>query len=204
MITVVAAIVYCVHHRLKNLHPASSHRPGRTGIDNNLNDQPWQLFGQIGHGRYGFVYKALYQKEVVAIKIFNHNSRNSWENETNLFAMESTMHKNIIEYITSESRGSGIQLQFFMITRYYPLGSLNQYLKGKVVSWEQACKMIQSIVCGLSHLHSERYMNLSGIIAEKYSVAHRWVMLTMRNEVSVCVLYVVVIEVCVIRANYVF
>lgn len=173
LIFVACLIIYCVRKKLKGLPRRSSRRPGRTGNDEKLNDQQWELMGQIGHGRYGFVYKALYQDKVVAIKIFNSNSRSSWENESNFFAMESTMHKNIVEYITSETRGSGHYLQFFMITKYYPLGSLNQYLRRKVVSWEQACTMIHSVVCGLAHLHSERYTNLSGILAEKYAVAHR-------------------------------
>ena len=34
--------------------------------------------------------------------------------------------------------------------------------------------MIRSVACGLAHLHSEYYTNNSGVCAEKYAVAHRY------------------------------
>lgn len=122
----------------------------------------------ISRGRYGYVYQAEYRGKKVAVKIVN--SRHSWENERNLYTMESTTHRNILEYVASESRGSGYQLQLFMVTKYYPLGSLNQFLRRHVVSWEQACTMIESIASGLAHLHSETYTNSSGIVAGRFGV----------------------------------
>lgn len=154
-----------------------SHRDGlREPIKNGegiLTEQPWQLMGLIGQGRYGYVYKADYQDRVVAIKIFGTNSRAAWENERNLHSMESTAHENIMEYIASVTIGSGITLQRVLVTKYYSLGSLDNYLKVRTLTWKQGCRMIRSISTGLAHLHSEVYVNYGGVLAEKYSIAHR-------------------------------
>ena len=156
-------------------------RAKQTGPERHTNSRPssetilpWQLNERIGQGRFGFVYKAVYDGQIVAVKIFSYNSRHSWENECNMYAMESTTHPNILEFITSESQGSGYNRQLFTVTKYYPFGSLNQYLRIHTVSWEQACTMIRSVACGLAHLHSEYYTNNGGVCAEKYAVAHRY------------------------------
>ena len=141
--------------------------------DDHLNDQPWQLLNQVGQGRYGYVYRAKYCDDIVAVKIFSHHSRSAWETECALNSMESTAHENIVEFVTKESRGAGISLQLVIITRYYPLGSLNQFLRKHVVSLQQANVIISSVANGLAHLHAEYYTNSSGIVTEKYAIAHR-------------------------------
>ena len=175
---VVTVLVLCLVTTVrKKLHSSTSDRirpqAGHVRPDEPQNDQPWTLIGRIGQGRYGYVYKAQYRGDIVAVKIFSHNCRTAWETECTMNSMESTAHKNVVEFITSESRGSGISLQLFIITRYYPLGSLNQFLRNHVVKLEQACEMIKDIAEGLAHLHAEYYTNSSGIMAEKYAVAHR-------------------------------
>ena len=98
--------------------------------------------------------------------------------------MESTLHENIVRYVTSESSESNLgvggvvnssPLQLYLLTEYYPLGSLLSYLQGNVLSWKQTCSIVRNIACGLKHLHSEFYINSSGIRTEKYPIAHRWV-----------------------------
>ena len=174
-IIVIIVVILCAI-RLKRRFNTRAKQTGRHTNSRPSSDTalPWQLNERIGQGRFGFVYKAVYDGEIVAVKIFSYNSRHSWENECNMYAMESTTHPNILEFITSESQGSGYNRQLFTVTKYYPLGSLNQYLRIHTVSWEQACTMIRSVACGLSHLHSEYYTNNSGVCAEKYAVAHRY------------------------------
>lgn len=65
------------------------------------------------------------------------------------------------------------QQQLYLVTQYYPLGSLEGYLRRGVVSWQQACVIVRSIACGLKHLHSETAVNEDGISCEKYAIAHR-------------------------------
>ena len=147
--------------------------PGVHCHDDHLNDQSWQLLNQVGQGRYGYVYRAKYCDDIVAVKIFSHHSRSAWETECALNSMESTAHENIVEFVTKESRGAGISLQLVIITRYYPLGSLNQFLRKHVVSLQQANVIISSVAKGLAHLHAEYYTNSGGIMTEKYAIAHR-------------------------------
>ena len=173
VLLLLACIIYKLRQKFNSLSLQNNSRDRRISFENPLSEQTWQLKGLIGQGRYGYVYKADYHGNVVAIKIFATHSRTAWENERNLYSMESTAHENIMEYIASDVRGSGIALQRVLMTRFYPIGSLNNYLRLRILSWSQSCVMIRSIARGLAHLHSESYMNYSGVIAEKYSIAHR-------------------------------
>ncbi len=108
-----------------------------------------------------------------------HHSRGTWENERHLFSLESTRHTNIVDFITSDSSESGgvvssSPLQLYLVTHYYPLGSLEGYLRAHVLSWQQACEVVRSIACGLMHLHSD-VCESQGVMTEKYPIAHRWV-----------------------------
>jgi TGF-beta receptor type-2 len=154
-------------------------------------DLPFQLGHLISRGRFGYVYRTQYEDELVAVKIFSYQNRQSWETERDLFAMESTKHRNVVEYVVSGSWGSGYQLQMFIVTPFYLLGSLNRFLARNAVSWEQACRVIHSVSNGLSHLHAESYTNSSGVVMEKYAVAHRDVKsanILVRGENGDCVI----------------
>ena len=167
--------VYCIKCMKRKPAIRNIRRYGQSSFTLSINalSPSWQLIERIGHGRYGFVYKAEYQGETVAVKIFTSHARNAWETERNLYSMESTAHKNILEYITSEVRGSGISMERALLTRFYPLGSLNNYLRSHTLTWQVACEMIQCVADGLAHLHSEYYTNSAGRVAEKYPIAHK-------------------------------
>ena len=174
-IVIVCLVCKCKRTKLsESVQGGVARASGRVGpsVDEQF-DQPWRLINRIGQGRYGYVYKAQYHDGIVAIKMFSHNSRSAWETECTLNSMESTAHRNIVEFITSGRSHSDMSLHLYIITRYYPLGSLNQFLQKHVVTLDQACVMISDIAVGLAHLHSEYYTNSSGIVAEKYAIAHR-------------------------------
>ena len=172
---VMCCVIFVSKKLLKSLKRTNINHPARdqVGPDESPHDQLWQLMNTIGQGRYGYVFKAQYRGNIVAVKIFSHNCRTAWETECTLNSMESTAHKNIIEFVDKGSIGSGNSLQLYVISRYYPLGSLNQFLRQHVVTLEQASMIIKDVAEGLAHLHSENYTKSNGIMAEKYAIAHR-------------------------------
>ena len=107
-------------------------------------------------------------------------SRGTWENERSLFSLESTRHPNIVHFIASDSSESGgvvnsSPLQLYLVTHYYPLGSLEGYLRARMLTWQQACEVVRSVACGLKHLHADTCETQgSGISTEKHPIAHRW------------------------------
>ena len=117
VILVAMAIgIICIRKRIKSI---PRRQPRQSRYDSGLNEVslPVTLLEVIGQGRFGYVWKSEYQDQVVAVKLFNYHNRHSWENERRLYSMESTAHENVLEYIGSESRGTGYESQFCMITR---------------------------------------------------------------------------------------
>lgn len=60
-------------------------------------------------------------------------------------------HPNILEFIGVEKH----QDEFWLITVYHSYGSLCDYLKAHTVTWEEMCRITESMVRGLMHLHEE-------------------------------------------------
>ena len=133
---------------------------------------PLQLLQTIGRGKFGSVWKAAYQGEFVAVKIFSPNYQQFWEKEKDIYSRESTAHENVLKYFGSELRGSGYNSQLLMITEYCPLGSLLQFLQFTELEWAEALMIMSNVAAGLTHLHSNFYIS-NDITMEKYAVAHR-------------------------------
>ena len=134
---------------------------------------PFQFLQTIGHGKFGSVWKALYNTEPVAVKIFSSHHKLSWQNERDIYLLDSTHHENVLKFIYSDSRGRSYNAEYFIVTEYHPLGSLYQFLRHNTLSWEQAWNIMYTVTSGIAHLHSTNYCNSNGFIAEKYSIAHR-------------------------------
>ena len=142
-------------------------------LDQESSPLPFQLLQSIGNGRFGSVWKALYNNETVAVKAFSSHHKLSWQNERDIYLLDSTPHENVLKFISSESRGRSYSAEYFIITEYLPLGSLHQFLRHNTLSWEQAWNIMYSITSGITHLHSNSYHNSNGLLSEKYSMAHR-------------------------------
>lgn len=78
-------------------------------------------------------------------------------------------HLNILEFIGVERH----QDEFWLITAYHPHGSLCDYLKSHQVTWEELCKISESMVRGLMHLHEEISGPKSDGLKTKPAIAHR-------------------------------
>ena len=142
-------------------------------MDKGLVSNPVVLTQLIGSGKYGTVYKGVYEGEIVAVKIFSTHHRVSWENERSIYSLDSTVHKNILRFITMIEEVKPGFTQLMMVTEYCPLGSLSHFLMHNKLLWDKALNMMVSITAGLAHLHSTTYQTSRGSVAEKYSVAHR-------------------------------
>ena len=133
------------------------------------NPLPFTMLKNIGRGKFGSVYKALYEGSPVAVRVFSSHHRSRWDNERKLYTLDSIPHKHILHYICSEERSR----QLYTLTEYHTLGSLNHYLQHNTLTWPQTLKMISSVSSGLAHLHSNVFVNSDGSIADKFAIAHR-------------------------------
>ncbi|XP_071497806.1 TGF-beta receptor type-2-like [Diadema antillarum] len=147
----------------------------------NGNYLPINLDSLIGKGRFGAVWRADWKinngtkERVVAVKVFSEYDSASWSVEKELFTDHSVMmrHENIVQFISAEVRlvnPISAQRQYWLITKYYKNGSLQEYLRQRKVNWIDLCKLAGSAARGLAHLHAETYGS-QGL--HKVPVAHR-------------------------------
>lgn len=88
----------------------------------------------------------------------------AWKNETHLYHefLMPLEHPNILRFIiASKMPGDS---RWALVTEYHPLGSLTDLLKGRVISLEEAEKIMVSMLTGITFLH-----DCDG----KPSIAHR-------------------------------
>lgn len=78
-------------------------------------------------------------------------------------------HPNVLEFIGVERH----QEEFWLITAYHPYGSLHDYLKSNTVTWDELCKISESMVRGLMHLHEEIHPTRGDGQGIKPAIAHR-------------------------------
>ncbi|CAG2201054.1 ALK6 [Mytilus edulis] len=58
-------------------------------------------------------------------------------------------------FIASDIKGTGSWTQLFLITDYHENGSLYDYLSTHILDVDDTLKMVHTISCGLTHLHTE-------------------------------------------------
>lgn len=126
-----------------------------------LNDTPIELHkivdNQLGRGKYGHVYKGKMRNEWVAVKIFQLQSKQSWEAERTIFDLPMiNNHKNVLKCLGVDQRKSNSpDAEFWLVTEYHENGSLHDFLTKNMVTWEQLCTIALNIASGLAFLHDE-------------------------------------------------
>ncbi|XP_063226494.1 activin receptor type-2B isoform X2 [Bacillus rossius redtenbacheri] len=133
--------------------------------------RPIQLLEIKARGRFGAVWKAQYKTEMVAVKIFPIQDKQSWVTEQEIFKLPQMDHANILRFIGVEKRGDNLQAEFWLITAFHETGSLCDYLKANTVTWLEICRIAESMTRGLMHLHDEVPANKA--VGFKPAVAHR-------------------------------
>ncbi|THD18582.1 Receptor protein serine/threonine kinase [Fasciola hepatica] len=127
-----------------------------------------QLITCIGKGRFGEVWRAICQGEVVAVKIFSSRDESSWARETEVYNTGLLRHPNLLAYYASDMISRGGCTQLWLVTAYHANGSLHDYLSNHTVSLEDGLRLARSITAGLAFLHTE----IQGLQA-KPPIAHR-------------------------------
>ncbi|KAJ8676304.1 hypothetical protein QAD02_012091 [Eretmocerus hayati] len=154
----------------------------------NLGNRPIQLLEIKARGRFGAVWKAQLRTDVVAVKVFPIQDKQSWQSEQEIFKLAHMNHEDILRFIGVEKRGDNLQAEFWLITAYHEKGSLCDYLKANVVSWAEMCRIAESMARGLMHLHEEIPANKAD--GYKPAVAHRDFKsknVLLKNDMSACI-----------------
>ena len=110
----------------------------------------------IGKGRYGEVWKARYQEEFVAVKVFPTHEEESFKRELDFYHNLQLRHENILGLIGADITSVDSRTENWLVTEYHAMGSLYDFLKTpSLISIKDACLIIHSISKGLYYLHSE-------------------------------------------------
>lgn len=127
-----------------------------------------QLVECIGKGRYGEVWRGVWQGENVAVKIFFSRDEASWVRETEIYSTVMLRHDNILGYIGSDVTSHNSCTQLWLVTHYYVLGSLYDHLNSVPVTVNEMLTLVLSAISGLVHLHIEIFGTQG-----KPAIAHR-------------------------------
>ncbi|KAK4304928.1 hypothetical protein Pmani_023145 [Petrolisthes manimaculis] len=133
--------------------------------------RPIQLREIKARGRFGAVWKASLLGDVVAVKIFPVQDKQSWMVEKEVYSLPQMAHDNLLHFLGAEKRGENLQAEFWLITTYHERGSLCDYLKANLVTWAELCIIGESMARGLMYLHEET--PATKCEALKPSIAHR-------------------------------
>ncbi|XP_050093465.1 activin receptor type-1-like [Anopheles aquasalis] len=122
----------------------------------------------IGRGRYGEVWRGIWHGESVAVKIFFSRDEDSWKRETEIYGTVLLRHENILGYVGSDMTSRNSCTQLWLMTHYFPLGSLYDFLNRTAITTHRMVQICLSIANGVVHLHTEIF----GTEA-KPAIAHR-------------------------------
>merc|ERR1719187_2557741 len=109
----------------------------------------------IGKGRYGEVWRGIWNGESIAVKIFFSRDEASWIRETEIYSTTLLRHENILGYIGSDCTSRNSCTQLWLVTHYHPLGSLYDHLNRVALSMTETMKILITTITGLVHLHTE-------------------------------------------------
>jgi activin receptor type-2B len=177
-ILLLTLIIFCfafkyVYHRKKSIfNELPTMEPEISVSSQCLVLRPIDLIEIKAHGRFGVVWKGKMKSDDVAVKVFPTQDKNSWIAEQEIYKLPRMNHSNILHFVGAEKHVfQDNKTEFWLITEYQPIGSLCDYLKSHTVTWQELCKIAESMARGLMHLHEEIPGNRIDDL--KPAIAHR-------------------------------
>ena len=175
VVLVVAAAACYVYHQRKHAQFASLSVLGEdcpaSPPTPTLTHRPVQLLEIKARGRFGAVWKGQLGKDMVAVKIFPLQDKQSWFAEQEIYNLPQMNHENILRFMGVDRRGENLQMEFWLVTAFHDHGSLCDFLKTNILQWEDLVKISLTMARGLAHLHSEIPANKGAGV--KPATAHR-------------------------------
>ncbi|KAK3543951.1 hypothetical protein QTP70_031859 [Hemibagrus guttatus] len=157
-IAAIALLSFWMYRHHKLAYPpvlVPTQDPGPMPPSPILGQKPLQLLEVKARGRFGCVWKAQLLNDYVAVKIFPIQDKQSWQNEYEIYNLSGMRHENILHFIGAEKRGANLDTELWLITAYHEKGSLTDYLKANVVTWNELCHIAQTMARGLAYLHAD-------------------------------------------------
>lgn len=106
----------------------------------------------------GEVWRGVWQGGNVAVKIYFSRDEAAWARETEVYSkLLPSTHDSILGYVGSDMTSRGSCTQLWLVTHYYPYGSLFDHLNRlpQTLSHHQTFNICLSIANGLLYLHTE-------------------------------------------------
>jgi len=200
VLVIVGAVAFVRHRRKGNRHnsipiddfgdPLGGMPPGAggeggggagaAGVDSLEMNKPIDLLEIWARGKFGAVWRGRWKPlngdppRIVAVKIFPLQDKASWKAEQDIYKLPRMDHANILKFLGVESRGeNSMEREYWLTSEFHERGSLCDFLKSNVVSWDDLCKIALSMARGLTHLHEEIPEQPGLNVDMKPAIAHR-------------------------------
>ena len=147
---------------------------------------PIDLKDVLSQGQFCTVRKGRMGYKNVAVKIFpitQGKPTPSALTEKGIYKDCKLSHENILKFIGEHFNEEGSQQQLWLVTEYIDQGSLSDFLKRNLISWENLFHMARGMALGMAYLHVE-------IPKIKPSIAHRDIKsknILVKNNLTCCI-----------------
>ncbi|CAM4805785.1 unnamed protein product [Rotaria magnacalcarata] len=140
---------------------------------------------KIGVGAYGTVYRGIWHKDPIAVKIRLSHEEYSWRREVQIYEEFHLNHQNIVRYIAADHIDSSNGMELWIGTEYHENGSVYDYLLNHTIRVPIMITMMYTIADGLFYLHKS-------IVATngKPALAHRDIKtknILVKDDLSCCI-----------------
>ncbi|CAD5220385.1 unnamed protein product [Bursaphelenchus xylophilus] len=106
----------------------------------------------ISSGHFSELYRAEVADASVVLKVYHNGDSDCWLNEQEVYSIKAVRkHENMATFLASFKHNA----QYWFVIRYYPLGSIFDFLESNVANVQEATKILSTMLNGLSFLHEE-------------------------------------------------